>query len=333
MTLNIPGGKIDQSWLATDARLEIWCTIGSRPAYLVGGTQWLLRKKTISGQFQNIEIQAADANYVLDGLMVDYPASTDTVTNANSQKTGGADDLIKQFLRENGGPASTDTTRINASIAVSANLGLGLGITKQCAYANLLQTMQEIAQNSASLGSYLTWDWTWDGTTLTFNSYVGRRGNDHSSTSAQPVTISTDRGNLLNPKVVYDYSQERTVIKAGGSGTGADRTIGTATNAARLASSPFGRREKFIYGYSTTDTATLNAEASQELFADRGKRIFTGTLADTPACTYGVHIGFGDVVTAYYGGASFNCHLNSEHGTVNSTTAKIEVQLYAEDAI
>lgn len=333
MNLNIPGGKIDPSWLAPDARLEIWRTIGARPAYLVGGTQWLLRKKKISGLYQNIVIEAADANYVLDGLMVDYPASTETVTNAKSQKTGAADDVIKAFLRENGGPSSTDMARINASITVAVDLSLGVAIAKQCAHRNLLTVFQEIAADSASQGHYLTWDWAFDGSTLTFNTYIGRRGNDHSSTSASPVTVSAERGNLLDPVVVYDYTDERTVIKAAGNGEGASRAIGTATNAARLAASPFGRREEFIFGYNTSDVNSLAAEASQELFAKRARRVFTGQFADTPASTYGVHIGFGDVVTAYYGGASYDCHLTSEHGTVDDKGEKIEVQLYAEEAI
>lgn len=333
MALSIPGGKIDQSWLGTDARLEIWRTIGNMPAYLVGNTQWLIRKKTISGMRQDIVVEAVDANYILDSYMVDYYASTETVTNPYSLKSGPADNVIKQFLRENGGSSSFVASRINPLIVVSADVSLGVSITKQASYENLLKAMQEIAADSAANGSYLSWDWTFDAESLTFNTYVGRRGVDHSSTSTQPIIISTDHGNLLEPSVVYDYMNERTLIRAGGDGLGVDRVTAVAANVGRLNSSPFGRREKFVYGNSASDSTSLLAEASQELFASRGKRIFRGTFADTPACIYGVNLNYGDTVTVDYGDASYDCHLSTEHGVIDGGNNKVEVKLYAEEFI
>lgn len=315
LSMTIPGGEIDPAWITSDARVEVWRRVDGGVPWLLGG-QWLIEKIVTSGNQQNISFNAVDFNTQMDRRIIDYPASTDDVANAYSDKSGAADNLIKAFVRENIGALATDTTRALADLTVAADATLAPTVQKQASRKNLLTTCQDIALDSLNKGTYLTWGWTFNENAFTFQTYINQLGINHGSTSNDTIVISIERGNLVDPVLTDDYSNERIVVKIGGSGNGADRAIGTATNATRLASSPFARKEYFTSGTSTDDTATLNAEASTKLAEFRPRRTLTGRIVETEELRFGVHINYGDVIVAEYAGRSFDCHLDTVSGNV-----------------
>jgi hypothetical protein len=319
----IPGGVIDPAWITPEARIELWRRVDNLAPALVGG-QFIVDKIRTSGFQQNILFDAYDFNGVLDHNIIDYPASTPEVTNAYSDKSGAADNVIKAFIRENIGALATDTTRSLTGLTVEADTTLGQTIAKQASRKNLLSTMQEIATDCLEKGTYLTWGWSFDENNFTFYTRTGQLGNNHGSASSDSLYVSEAAGNLINPEMVADYSNEYTVVKMGGTGTGADRVIGTATNTTRLASSQFARREYFGSGISTDDVDTLNADASAKLGENRARLVLTGQIVETEYFRYGVHFGFGDLLIAEYAGKTFDVHLDTVAGTVRGG---IETQL------
>lgn len=314
LELSIPGGQVDRSWLTGYARLEIWRRVDRLIPVQVGG-QWFINYLQTSGNAQDIYLRASDANWaILDARIVRYPASTDLVINAYSDKTGTADNVIKAFLRENGGSLSTDTSRVFADLSIAADLSLGYSTAKQASRKNLLETMRALAGDSINHGTYLTWDFVWNENLVTFETHTGQLGMNHGSTSGDQITISVARGNLMDPKLIEDYSNERTVVDVGGSGTGSDRAIGTATNSSRVNAAPYARREYFGSGMLTGGSTSLNAEASAKLNDLRARRTLSGQIVQTPGLRYGIEINYGDLITAEYAGQSFDCHLDCVSG-------------------
>lgn len=333
LSMTIPGGEIDPTWITSDARVEIWRRVDGGIPWLLGG-QWLIEKAITSGNEQNISFNAVDFNAQLERRTIDYPASTPDLANAYTDKSGAADDVIKAFVRENIGALATDTTRALADLTVAADAALGPAISKEASRKNLLATCQDIALDSLNKGTYLTWGWTFNENAFTFQTYINQLGINHGSTSSDTIVISKARGNLIDPVMVDDYSNERTVVKIGGNGNGAARAIGTATNTTRLASSPFARKEYFSSGTSTDDTATLNAEASTKLAEFRPRRTLTGRIIETEELRFGIHINYGDVIVAEYAGRSFDCHLDTVSGdVVGGIEKKLTILFHGEEII
>ncbi len=333
LSMAIPGGVIDPNWITPEAKIELWRRVDQLPPAQVGG-QWLIDKVRVSGNYQNIIVDAYDFNGVAGHNIIDYPASTPEVTNAYTDKSGAADDVIKAFVRENIGALATDTTRALTGLTVEADTTLGETIAKQASRKNLLETMREISADCLEKGAYLTWGWAFAENEFTFYTRTGQLGNNHGSTSNDSLYVSYAAGNLINPELVADYSGELTVVKMGGTGTGVDRVIGTATNTARLARSQFARREYFGSGISTDDVATLNADASAKLGEKRARLVLTGQIVETDYFRYGVHFGYGDLLIAEYAGKTFDVHLDTVSGDVRGgIEKKLDMKFKGEEVI
>ena len=59
------------------------------------------------------------------------------------------------------------------------------------------------------------------------------------------------------------------------------------------------------------------------------KNTFTGKLIDIPAITYGLHYGFGDIITATFEGENIDCYVDKVHVTVTPDKETIDSQLRA----
>jgi len=188
--------------------------------------------------------------------------------------------------------------------------------------------------DSRGQGTYLTWGWTFDENLFTFDTRVTAWGANRGSTSNNTLIISRERGNLLYPAITEDYSGEKTVVKIGGTGTGAGRAIGSATNTTRLSASQFSRKEYFSSGYNTDTTAVLNAEANARLEEYRARRVLEGQIAETPSMRLGVHINYGDLVMVEYAGKSYDCHLDTLGGNVvGGIETRLDMRLRGEEVI
>ena len=331
LQMTIPGGLVAETDITPESRLELWRRIDKGASQLVGG-QWLVNLKSIRGNSQNIYLEAVDFNGLLDNRIIDYPAATEQVTNAYTDKTDEADNVIKAFVRENLSTLATDTARRISGLTVTADVSAAPSITKQASRKSLLTTLQDIALDSLAQGTYLTWGWLFEENNVTFDTRTVAWGVNHGSTGSDTLIINRERGSLLNPEMMDDYTRERNVIKIGGMGEGSGRVIGSATSD-RATATPFSRKEYFTSGTNTDSTATLNAEANAKLMEYRARRTLTARLAETEALRYGINVNFGDVVIAEYAGHSFDCHLSTVKGTVRGGVEELEIGLKGEEII
>jgi hypothetical protein len=220
-----------------------------------------------------------------------------------------ADNLIKTFWKENAGASISAADRdgvetqadISAYVTTQADLSLGASIAKAAARRSLLETAKELAEASATGGTYLTFEIIAPTeSTLELRTYATQRGVDHRSSSAQPVILSEQRGNLENAELTIDYHGEMTFAIAGGQGEQSNRLIATTMDTARAGVSPFGRIERLIDMSNISDATSLQDEADAAVRNGRPVTVFTGDLIETPALTRGIHFDLGDMLTAEY---------------------------------
>lgn len=252
---------------------------------------------------------ASDPNTLLKRRIIAY-----TSGSSQARINGGA--LGNQMLlvaRENLGPDATDTAREidGYGFSVEAYSGLGGAIDKEAAWKNVLDLLQDLQAASKQAGGEIFFGIVpVSETDMQMQVRQGQPGADRTlATGKTPVVFSLERGNLLNPQLTYDYSNEANYIYAGGKGQEDQRNVQEASDSASIGRSPFARKEKFISAISgvldNSDDQVL-AKAKDALEKSRARVNLTGTIISTAGTEYGRDWFHGDKVTIDYAGFQFD---------------------------
>lgn len=302
-TVVLPG-SFDFSLLAIDNRLEFWRSP-------VGGSLtlervYLIRKRTRqtdANGVRSIEVVGLDGNHLAQRRIIAYYAGDE-----EGQMTARADDMCRDLVLANLGSEGTAARQINSAyLSVAPARSAGGTATHSFSWRNLLETMQDIAEAAEGAGTAVYWHFAdatpskWE-----FRTYTGQPGIDHTYPSGQnPVLLGLEYGNLAEPRVEEDYSDEVTYVYGGGEGEDDDRLIMTAEDTARSGRSPFGRMEAFEDARSEEEDEGVTAAAQRRLKEGQPKLRFTARVVDSPGCRYGLHWRWGDRLTALYEGATY----------------------------
>ena len=274
-----------------------------------------------------IQLTAFDANWLLDTAIVWAAAGS-----ANAEMTDYPDDMMKAIVENELGATSGVTSRTKLTCAPDLSAG-GSQITKAFAYRNVLSTLQDICEvaqekNNVWLGFDVVR--TTPGA-FEFRTYTGQRGQDHGRASGDPRLVGKQYGNLSQASFGTYHANERNAILVGGQGEEADRVTVTRTNATRINSSKWNRREYFKDSRDNETTAALEAEGDAALEEFRPRQILTGTLHDTPGMQYGIHYQFGDILSVEAFGYHVDCRVKSVRVKVDQNGGeKIDIKLEGE---
>lgn len=294
----------DDSFFQRDARLAFFRQPASDALRLVprlvGNTVFLLvrrRKRQLQdGTWQQV-ITFVHPNHLLSRRIIPYNEGT-----SQALKTDLADDLIKAVIRENF-TAATVTTRNWASsiFTVDVDTGGGATVRIEMSYRAVLETIQEVAAQSMTEGTYTGFEVSGRETgAMTFRTYTGQRGVDRSSTSGQPLIISAVDGSLTEVELDEDYTNAPSFIYALGQGALDERAVGTWENTTLTASSPWGRFELATNQSQTETTLMLEGVAKRRLWELRPRKTMTCRIVDTEQATFGEEYDWGDKIVAQF---------------------------------
>lgn len=336
LTLVLPG-TFDPSILRIpDGRIEVWRRLPSGREYLDTDTIWLIKavEYTRSDKGEKAITVEADTPMGLLDARVNYAFDAEYL---NTIITAGiADDMIRDIAVKAIGVtgAGFGTNRSLEGYVNFPNVTLNSSATlsKSFGWRNTLKTLQEIAEASTQAGVYMAFDIvapTPD--TLEFRTYTQQRGVDHRFPSGQnPVLLSPDFGNLAETKLRIDHRDVKSKIFCGGKGNGRYKTLGEAQDLDLIGASPFGYREAFVEYSNSSDTTTLNNEASGELRTRRPRITFRGKIVPTEDTQYGVHWSWGDYVTAQDFGRSLDSRIDAITVTVEGGKESVDAYIKAE---
>lgn len=334
LTLQYPASALDLDLLAVpDGRLYVErAAAPGLPYALEGQTAWFIRRLD---RFDNadgvelVEAEAYSANYLLDAPIIAY-----NVGNAYTLKLDAADDMMKAIVRENMGTLATDTDRdLSDYLQVQGDGAGGPTLRKDFARRSVLRTLQEISDAAVELGTWVGFGVVVvDQQTglLEFQTYIDRMGADHTQAGGDLLVVGKDFGNLANPRLSRDHTQERSYVYAGGQGVGDIRAVGAASDTARIAVSPFGRRELWVEAGNTFDADALTGEAESALRAGRPRVVFSGDIVETPQTLYGADYQWGDLVQGVGFGETFACRVDRVHVRVEGGSERVEASIRSE---
>lgn len=317
---------IDRRWLDVDRIFEFYRTVRGAGEVLLG-TGFLRTYEWSEGDAgaSVLTMQGPDPIDLLARRVIAYNTPTSTW-----QKSGHADDLMKEVVDENMGPGSSDPwygrgrAYDAALFHIAADEGKGQQIEMQFHWRNVLAVLQNLAEASAwgsqddgYIGYPIVFDLEYVGPAeYEFRTYSPIRGIDRTlASNVAPVIFSKEAGNLSSPSLAYDYSEERNIIYGLGPGEGENRMVDPENDPVRERLSPWNLHEDVV---PATECSTLLSVAWRAFLRMEEKRprvVFSGKLMDTAFTRFGVDWNFGDIVTVRYRGMEFD-------GTVDSFMAE-----------
>jgi hypothetical protein len=300
----------DEKLLAVDRWLEVWRgqTDGALQLEFAG----LVRKWSIATDDDGatkIEIEGEDTNGLLRRRVVAALSTT-----AQADKSGPGDDIIKAFVRENMGALCADATRDLSAhgLSVDEDLGLAPTVTIAASYWVLLDALLDIVADSCYQGTQLYFDMVpLSAAQMRFQTFIGQRGADRSWPNGNPpLVFGLEFGNLGQPKLDHDYSEEWNYVYSLGKGENMHRSHAGWGDEPRMAASVYNRVEH-VHESQQTQTANLLNIAHRVAYVGRPLISFVGVIQDSDSSRYGRDWRFGDRVTATYHGRQFDALIAS----------------------
>jgi hypothetical protein len=300
LAMDFPYDTIPFNYLPPDGIVEVWRKFGGLAPYQVGEKVHFIRvvDAQLDSSGQKLQrIESRDSVDILNRRVIPYIDGT-----SQAQKSGPVDNMMKDFVSDNLGAGATDWlagTGRATSLSVQTKLGLAPTATKAAGARNVLSTLQELALAAYQSGLYTVFDVvslaSANSLVLELRTYVQQRGVDHrfSSTTASPVLLSAESGNLANVEFLKDWTGVVNTAYAG--------HLGYYSDAAGVGIGPYGRSEAYVNPLQDSSQSGQTNEAALYVRDQRIKRTWSARFVDTPGCQFGRDINFGDFVTAQFG--------------------------------
>jgi len=309
--------SFDTSILRIDNMLQFWRApqggrLGLWRPYFIRKWRW-----ETTGSAEHLIISGPDVNDLLRRRIV---AAYSGETQAT--KDDYADDMMKEVVTESMAdgvdPTPDAGTRVWADLSVAPDLGDGPSLGKSFAFDPLLTksgggVLAQIADAAREAGTEVFFDIvpkTISSTAITFEfrTYTGQPGMDVSDR----VVFDQERGNLEDPYLEYDATDEANYIYACGGGQEADRIVEQVYRADRYNLSQWNRCEASTQAQSQgTDTDAIR-EAGRSRLAD-GRPVWRvgGKPLDTLITRFGIDWDFGYTVRQRYRKTEFDAIVRS----------------------
>ncbi len=268
------------------------------------------RGRETHGAMTTVTVEGFDQNELLDRRVIAYAAGT-----AQAQKTNNIDDIMKAIVRENLGSDAVDgrNTTNTFRLTVAPDEGLAASITTGFAWQMLLETLRDLADNSAGQATgavALFFEIALAGYNgnhqplFQFRTKVGQPGINR-TTSNEHSGFSLGNSNISNVRYERSYADEINFVYAGGLGLKDDRNVQSAGDTTRINASPINRRETFVSASHVEDADVLQV-VYEELNAGRPTHALEATILDTETSPYQIAWGHGDKVSVFYDDGQFD---------------------------
>lgn len=327
LKLELPASDIGNI-IIPDGRIEVWRRPANGVELLETEAVWLI---------QNIEQSLSDsgaAQVIIEAVHPLWSLSKrfvlDKSTSAAAKKTGPADDMIKAIVREQAGTNASAVRRL--PFTVQTDVTLGPTVDKAFSYRPVLEVLQEIAQTSTQLGTYLAFDLVGTGGSgLEFRTYTLTRGVDRTFPGGlKPLLVGPEYGNVSSAKVRRVWDGEVTAVTVGGPGEGNQKKTTTVSLQQRYQRSPWRYLETFFDASNATTVSERQSEAQYALRSNRPWFAVEATLLSTPGAEYGVDWQWGDFLTLQVFGLSVDCRVEAVTFRVSGGEEQVDAVLKSE---
>lgn len=313
--------------LEADSRIEIW-----RDGRLEMETCWLVQRVRVlhqAGGPAMIEIGAVPALSLLARRIVAY-----AVGSPQAERIAPADVLLKALVRENWGSAASDPARNQSDWLRVAPDATGTGsavpvIALAVARQVLLDVAQQASAAAHAAGTLLWFDIVrLTPTLLEFRTYSGARGTDRTH-SARQLVLTPDTPGVQQISFSNDHEDAVALVYAAGQGAERMRQIVALGDPARIARSPFARRERLLDARTARDDDQLTTAAQRALAQGQPRQTVQVQLRSVAGFAYGREWAWGDRVLVAVAGRVIPATITTVEVQVTYTGAGVDEQITA----
>jgi len=242
--------------------------------------------------------------------------------SSQAQKSDFADDMIKEVVTESisdaAAPTPTAGTRVWNDLSIAVDVGAGPSINLAFAYDKLLTSagggaLPAIARAAREAGTEVFFDIkpnvvSTGSVNFQFYTNINQLGQDLTGLG---VLFDQERGNMKNPFLEYDYSNEINYVYSAGQGEGQARNIQQVYDSTRYSVSQWARCEGFADARNRSTNNGVREKGRQVLEGGRPRRRFGAWPQDTQFARFGIDWDFGDRVRTRYRGIEFDAVVRS----------------------
>jgi hypothetical protein len=317
----------DKRFKGKDYQLEVWRSRNREPLKRVVRTRFFIRKfKTREkGGVKLYVYTAYGALSLLDRRIVGAYAGS-----AGAAKSTAADLMLKTYVSEAFNNNAWNGYRFNP-MTVSLAASAVANVSRSFAWQRLTKVAEEIAQTLLTAdGTRLYYDIEYETAGPEFKTFIGQRGTDRrKGVSPRPMVFSPEKGNLDNIEVEESWEDEASFVYVGGKGNEATRLVAGVENVTRQAETPYSSTEVFLNATNLSTTADLQNAGRAALAANRYTRRFTADIVQTTGAVVGVDWEWGDYVTAYYDGITYDARIEAVRLKWERGRETVDARLYA----
>jgi len=239
-----------------------------------------------------------------------------------AQKSDFADDMMKEVVTESisdaADPTPTAGTRVWNDLSIAVDTSSGPAISLAFAFDKLLTpsgggVLPAIARAAKEASTEVFFDTVHNNVSASsidfeFRTNIGQLGQDLTGLG---VLFDQERGNMKNPFLEYDYTNEVNYVYAGGQGQGQARWIEQWYDPARYSVSQWARCEAFTDARNQSNDNAVIAKARKKTEEGRPRRRFGAWPQDTQFARFGIDWNFGDKVRTRYRSIEFDAVIRS----------------------
>lgn len=330
--LTLPSG-FNKELLKKDNRVLIW----RKP---VGGAMYLAfvgltRSVRAKGSVVVRTISGLCLNDLLSTREIAYTAGSDQASPAAAP----ADTLMVNIVKQNLGSDAATERQLVTYLSIAPTPAAGPSLTRAFSFQNVLETLRRLSDASRAAGTSVFFGIVPTGESgFEFRTKINQWGDSRISSLANGLIFGPEYGNMENPDMIEDGSEEINFSYGLGRDLGASRKIRYAEATNRSRASYFARREKSINASSETTNGGVEAMATSDVLKGRSVVRFAGKLLSVPGSIYGKDWKFGDRVTCSYDDLQFDALIRAVTVSVDEkgmehVDATAEALLYSGDTV
>lgn len=238
-----------------------------------------------------------------------------------SNKSGPADTVMKEYVKENAGSSATSPPRVEDGVTQGLTVQVSShgGTTWQGGRSgeNLFTVLQNIAESTGvDFALVPTGYGEWE-----FRTYANQLGTDRTLTQAYasgqninintlpsvtpptpPVIFSVGRGNMSNPTLSHNRTEEVNRVIVWGPGEEDDRLVAVVNDTIGIESSPWNTLELSVSANGQSTTSELISLGWETLYEKRARVDINFDVLQQMNLIYGRDYFLGDRVTCIFPG-------------------------------
>ena len=299
------------------------------------GTYFLRSAEHVPGAYDGLVIGGVSAEHLLKRRVYN-PDDDPNVAGGFSTKSGPAVTVMREVVTEQMISPATNGERAFPGLSLASigeDTSPNYPFRREIGQQNVLDVLSDVAK-ATRLDFWLAFDGVDPAGYPKFVFHAGRRGTDrskHSHPAGPYVYLTPSSGNLVEPQLTLDSTEEANAVYVLGKGANGNRLVYRQERSAAVVESPFNRVERAVESSEADTLDELLAAASTALAEGAPQVTFSFVpLVTASGAIYQLDWRLGDVVTVGAYGYEMDARVTAVTVTLTGAGETVEVETERE---